>query len=175
MSEKETEYDAGPVQGSLNLGIEGAGDARRPRPLPAACAGQGDMVRVAPGKHGWIPSKACDPTSMPQYCLCRWAKQADGTYAPIPFPYRMVRLTPETTAQLGFISGGRQVRYDTILRLGRAGFIELVRISPNCWMIDLDSWFAHLAACMDDPDYWDDGGEARQQYNLANGLGVDHG
>jgi len=175
MNEEKAEYGQKPEQMRLDMGPEPAADASEARPLPAACQGRPEMVRVAPGKHGWLPAESCHPEQVPQYCLSRWARQPDGSYAPIPFPYRMVRLTPETTAQLGFVSGNRKVRYDTILRLGRAGFVELIRVSPNCWLIDLDSWFAHLGACMDDPDYWDEGGPAREQYNLANGLGVDHG
>ncbi|MGI5868669.1 MAG: hypothetical protein ACOX9C_04385 [Kiritimatiellia bacterium] len=113
--------------------------------------------------------------AVPQYVLCRWAKQPEGTYRPVPFPHRLIRMTPETTAMLGFRSGHRNVRYDTLLRLARAGFIEAFRVSPNCWMLDLDSWFAHLSACMEDPEFWEPGGPARERYNQANGLGVDHG
>ena len=136
-------------------------------------AGKPAMVRVAPGKHGWIPADWAKD-AIPQYVLCRWSKQPDGSYAPVPFPYRMVRMTPETTAMLGFTSGNRTVRYDTLLRLGNAGFIQIVRVSPNCWLIDLDSWFRHLADCMDDPEFWDNEGEARRNYNKANGLGIEH-
>ena len=132
------------------------------------------MVRVAPGRHAWVPAEACDPSAIPQYCICRWAKQADGTYHPIPFPYRLVRLTPETTSMLGFMSGNRDIRYSTLLRLANAEFVEIVRISPNCQMLDLDSWFRHLSECMEDPEFWDVGGEARERYNQANGLGVEH-
>jgi len=132
------------------------------------------MVRVAPGRHAWVPAAACDPATMPQYCLCRWAEQPDGTYVPIPFPYRLVRLTPKTTSMLGFMSGNRDIRYSTLLRLAAAEFVDIIRISPNCQMLDLDSWFQHLADCMDDPEYWEPGSEARERYNHANGLGIEH-
>ena len=67
--------------------------------------------------------------------------------------------------------GNERCRYDTILRLGRAGFIDVVRVAPNTILLDLDSWYRHLADCMDDPDRWDEGGEDREAYLKANGLG----
>ncbi len=136
-------------------------------------AARPEMVRVAPGKHAWVPAPTAQ-RKVADYVLCRWSRQGDGTYAPVPLPYRLVRMTPELTAMLGFVSGNRTVRADTLLRLAAAGFIECVRVSPHCWMLDLDSWFRHLSDCLDDPEFWDDGGEARRRYNLANGLGVEH-
>jgi hypothetical protein len=146
---------------------------RRPLAAMARETARPDMVRVAPGRHAWLPA---DParSAVSRHVLCRWSKQPDGTYAPVPLPCRLVRMTPETTAMLGFVSGNRTVRADTLLRLAAAGFIDCVRVSPHCWMLDLDSWFRHLADCLDDPEYWDEGGEARRRYNLANGLGVEH-
>lgn len=135
---------------------------------------QTDMVRVAPGRCAWIPAAGARQ-KVTRHVLCRWSLQADGTYVPVPMPYRLVRLTPETTAMLGFVSGGRRTRADTVLRLAAAGFVECVLISPKCWLIDLDSWIRHLEACMMDPEYWETGGEALERYNAANGLGVDHG
>ena len=145
------------------------------RPLAAAArdAARPDMVRVAPGRHAWVPAGVAQGR-VAGHVLCRWSRQPDGTYAPVPLPYRLVRMTPELTAMLGFVSGNRTVRADTLLRLAAAGFIECVRVSPHCWMLDLDSWFRHLADCLDDPEYWDEGGEARRRYNLANGLGNEH-
>ncbi len=170
--ENEVKYD----QPELDLGLPPGCGGVRTAPLAEALeeAARPDMVRVAPGKHAWVPAEWAKD-AVPRHVLCRWAKQPDGTYHPVPFPHRLVRMTPETTAMLGFVSGNRNVRSDTLLRLARAGFIECVRVSPNCWMIDLDSWFAHLSACLDDEELWEPGGEAREQYNRANGLGVEHG
>ena len=165
------------IQDELNLGMEAVAEKLRASSAfhdAVASVVKPEMTRVAPGRHAWVPKTACDPAQIPQYCLCRWAKQEDGTYAPIPFPYRLVRLTPETTSMLGFISGNRDIRYSTLLRLANAEFVDVFKISPNCAMLDLDSWFKHLAECMSDPEYWDPGGEARERYNLANGLGVEH-
>ena len=132
---------------------------------------QPTMVRVAPGRHAWIPrDKATPPDG---YALCRWSRQADGTYAPVPVAGRYVRLNSQVAASLGFVSDGTsdRNRYDTILRLGRAGFIDLVRVAPNTILLDLDSWYRHLADCMDNPEMWDEGSEDLKIYLKANDLG----
>ncbi|MBR3086570.1 MAG: hypothetical protein IKH04_09245, partial [Kiritimatiellae bacterium] len=81
------------------------------------------------------------------------------------------RLDARLLALLGFMSGSRPGRYATLLRLARAGFVEMVKVSPGCWLLDLDSWHRHITACMDDPDMWEPGSEAVRRYNYANGLG----
>ena len=154
-------------------------------PPPLSVEPEPDMVRVAPGKHAWVPKSAATPPD--QYVMCRWSRQADGTFAPVPVAGRYVRLDSKTATLLGFpmrgvegsaSRGGRdgtgnheRCRYDTILRLGRAGFIDIVRVAPNTILLDLDSWYRHLADCMDDPDRWDEGKEDRETYLNKNGLG----
>ena len=130
-----------------------------------------DMVRVAPGRHAWVSKDAATPPD--GYALCRWAKQEDGTFAPIPVAGRYVRLTSQVAATLGFIGDGTsdKNRYDTILRLGRAGFVDLVRVAPNTILLDLDSWYRHLADCMDNPEMWDEDSEDLKTYLKVNGLG----
>ena len=129
------------------------------------------MVRVAPGRHAWVPKDAATPPD--EYAVCRWSKQPDGTYAPVPVAGRYVRLDGRTASLLGFPARGEEdrCRYDTILRLGRAGFVDVVRVAPNTILLDIDSWYRHLADCMDDPDRWEEGSEDRETYLKANGLG----
>jgi len=132
------------------------------------------MVRVAPCRHAWVPKSAATPPD--EYVMCRWSRQADGTFAPVPVAGRYVRLDSKTSTLLGFPKrevedGGERCRYDTILRLGRAGFVDVVRISPGTMLLDLDSWYRHLADCMDDPERWDEGSEDRETYLKANDLG----
>ena len=149
-------------------------DARDLVPPPLSVEPEPDMVRVAPGRHAWVPKRAATPP--PEYVVCRWSKQADGTWAPVPVARRYVRLDSSTATLLGFPARAgsdarERCRYDTILRLGRAGFVDLVRVAPNTILLDLDSWYRHLADCMDDPDRWEDGREDRKTYLKANGLG----
>lgn len=143
-------------------------------PPPLAAEPEPAMVRVAPGRHAWVPKSAATPPD--EYVMCRWSKQADGSYAPVPVAGRYARLDSRLAAKLGFPARSadderERSRYDTILRLGRAGFVDVVRVAPNTILLDLDSWYRHLADCMDDPDRWDEGGEDRETYLKANGLG----
>ena len=149
-----------------------AADGLPPASLPVEP--EPDMVRVAPGRHAWVPKSAATPP--PEYVMCRWSKQADGTYAPVPVAGRDVRLDAKTAMLLGFPArtddnGNERCRYDTILRLGCAGFVDLVRVAPNTILLDLDSWYRHLADCMDDPERWEEGREDRKTYLMKNGLG----
>lgn len=142
-----------------------------------------EMIRVAPGRRAWVPKDAAKPPD--EYVMCRWSKQPDGTYAPVPVAGRYMRLDARVAALLGFPStrprdvrasqrprdGKERCRYDTILRLGRAGFIDVVRVAPNTILLDLDSWYRHLSDCMAAPDRWEEGSEDRETYLKANGLG----
>ena len=143
----------------------GSGDAAASaRLLEAAKA---DMVRVAPGVHVWRPR---DAARVPETALCRWA-QVQGGYAPVPIAGRYVRLTAPVAARLGFRNAEKDHRYDTLLRLGRAGFVDIAHVSPGCYMIDIDSWHRHLADVLDDEGYWDEGRGNIEKYFDANGLG----
>lgn len=128
-----------------------------------------DMVRVAPDRQAWIPAEHVNEP--PEFCLCRWTRTSQGNFAPIPVAGRWVRLTEALAASLGFTDGKRRRRYETLMRLGRAGFIDLLHLSPGCWMLDLDSWFRHLAECAENPEMWEEGSEERQTYLHLNGLG----
>lgn len=128
---------------------------------------RGEMVRVAPEMSAWVPRESCTP---PKYVVCRWTKQEGGTYHPVPIGGRFVRLTPGVAAALGFAHLGRRLRYETIMRMWRAELIDMVHITPGCYLLDIDSWYRHLADCLANPDMWEVGGEAREDYRFKNGL-----
>jgi len=151
-----------PAAESPRSGREPAADRLRALAKP-------DMVRIAPGTHAWVPADAT--RGAPQFVLCRWTKCDEGAYRPIPVASRLARVTAELMACLGFTDGSKRKRYETLMRLGRAGFIDLVHASPGVWMLDLDSWFRHLAECAEDPEKWDEGGEDLETYLHANALG----
>lgn len=121
------------------------------------------MVRVAPGVHGWVPGDAA--AKVAEYVLCRWSKQRDGSYAPVPVGGTWAKLTPGLCETLGFAGG-----LDTIKRLAVAGFVDASQISPGVMLLDLDSWTRHLVACMDDVDRWAEGTEDLKEYLWKNGL-----
>lgn len=129
---------------------------------------RGEMVRVGPEEYAWVPRENC---VMPKYVVCRWVKAGDGKCRPVPVGGRFVRLCPEVAAELGFRHLSRRVRYETIMRLWRADMVELVKISPQCYLLDLESWFRHLSECAENPEMWDKDGEAIAEYRFKNGLG----
>jgi hypothetical protein len=126
---------------------------RPPAPLPARLAAitRPDMAQIAPGKYA--------PTSdkVPEMTLCTWQKAGDNHYHPVPVAERWVQVDRFLLRSLGF--QGPRPRADVLLRLGRAGFIEIIRATPGCHMLNLDSWFNHLRRCAEDPFFWED--EAR--------------
>lgn len=113
------------------------------------------MVQVAPGRY--VPA---NEQELQEYCLCRWQKMPEGNYMLIPENVRLVRLTAQLGHALGFPG-----QHQTIYRLGRAGFIEVVWVSPQCAMLNLDSWFNHLRRCAEDPEFWDPEGDNRKLYS----------
>ena len=105
------------------------------------------MIMVGPGRY--VP--ADNKSGAPDYTLCTWTRNADGTYAPQPDQTRFFRLTEALVRRLGF-----HERPDTILRLGRAGFVEVVKVAPGTHLLNLDSWWNHVRRCAEDPEFWDD-------------------
>lgn len=127
-----------------------------------------DMIRISPDKYGWVPKHG---GNVPNVCVCRWVPQKDGGYVPIPMGGRWARVSSSLCAAMGFRDGEKVRRHETLLRLHRAGYIDMTQISPSCWMIDLDSWFRHLADCANNPEMWEEGSEDRRNYLDKNGLG----
>lgn len=126
------------------------------------------MVRIAPGKNGWVPRDGLTPD---KYCLARWTCNPEGAYSLVPIGGRYVRLTEDLAAELGFRDLGRHRKYETLVRLARAGYVDLVQITPGVRLLDIDSWFRHLTDCMSNPDMWEEGTEDRACYLKVNGLG----
>lgn len=168
---KQGEFDLG-LEATVSAVMDDRAEKRRKRPTlheAVAAATKPDMVRVAPDRHAWVPAQSGEQPA--QFVLCRWSKQRDGTHVPIPVAGRLVRVGPDLLALMGFNTGRRSSRYETLYRLANAGFIEMVRISPGCWLLDLDSWYRHLSKCMEEPEMWDDGAEDRDHYLHVNALG----
>jgi hypothetical protein len=111
-----------------------------------------EMVRVAP--HEYVP---VDPAGQPpDAVLAVWQKTSSGTYQAVPMTDRMLRLTSKLAAVLGFAGS-----YDTLHRLGRSGFIEIVKVAPHTTLLNVDSYYRHLRRCAEDPYFW----EAENNYN----------
>jgi hypothetical protein len=122
-------------------------------------AARPDMVQVAPGR--WAPRPG---RKAPDMTLATWQQNADGTYTPTPMTERMVKLTRKLTTLLGFPG-----QFETIRRLGRAGYVECIKLTPHIYMLNLDSWFGHMRRCAEDPDFWDADGKNLRAYRQAQG------
>lgn len=129
-----------------------------------------EMVRVAPEKYAWVTAEHC--TEVPEYCLARWVKSSeDSLYRLLPVSGAWVRMTSRVADLLGWNEVDRKSRYDTLKRLGNAGFIEFVHAAPGLHFLELRSWFRHLADCQENPDIWEKGSDDLKVYQEANGLG----
>lgn len=131
-----------------------------------------DMLRITPSTSNapavYVPKPG---TRVPDLVLARWSELSDGRYHLVPVAGRWARLSTELCTILGFRDMNRNRKYETMMRLGRAGYIEIVKVSPGCWMLDLDTWWRHIADCMESPEMWDEGSEERANYLQKNGLG----
>lgn len=125
----------------------------------------GKLVQVAPGR--WAMRGGPDP----EYILAEVFRHADGTLGFRPSGEgRYVKLSARLGEMLGFPG-----QLHTIRRLARAGFIRMPQPSPSVYLLDLDSWFAHMAATEDDPEFWAPEGKNLRRYRMANGLRCDRG
>lgn len=118
-----------------------------------------NMVEVAPGRYA--PADPQIPVA--EYTVARWHKNGDGTWRAVPFKEPFLRLDQRLATLLGFNSRG----WNTIRRLGRAGYVEIIQIAPGTSLINLDSWFNHLRRCAENPEIWDRGGKDLKAYQAA--------
>jgi hypothetical protein len=105
------------------------------------------MVCVAPGLYR--PLDASKP--IPDITVSAWVPDRSGFYRAVPVQDNFVRWDRRMADMLGF--KGRN--YATILRLGKAGFIELVKIAPFTQFINLTSFWNHIRRCAEDPEFWE--------------------
>lgn len=101
-------------------------------------------VEVGPGR--WSMRR---PGKLPGHVVCRVHKLADGSVRFEPLPERLVKITPAIVKALGL-----GTRTDTLHRLGRAGFVEVLFPSPNLAMLNVDSLMNHLRRVAEDPEFW---------------------
>jgi hypothetical protein len=119
------------------------------------------MVQVAPGKYLRSPNTGAEQQA-DGVTLARWSANGDGTYSPLPYTEPMVRVDARLIHLLGF-----RGQWHTLARLARAGFIEMIRIAPGTTMLNLNSYFNHLARCAEDAEFWDKGKGNFEEYRKA--------
>lgn len=116
------------------------------------------LVKVAPGKY----APALRNGKAPDMTICFWHRNEDGTVSPMPVTQRLVRLDSDVATLLGFAG-----QYNTLRRLGEAGFIEIVKAAPGFTLLNVDSWFNHLRRCAENPNFWDRKGKNFLTYKVV--------
>ena len=114
------------------------------------------MVKISPGLYA-----PADPhVDVPETGVGMFFPDGKGRYEFSPVQERMVKMTEDLLERLGMKN-----RKQTMLRLSRAGFIEIVKPGPGIHLLNLDSWFNHLARVAEDPEeFWDRAGANFKHY-----------
>lgn len=116
------------------------------------------MVEVAPGRFILAPAGR----QAPDVVMCRALPAGDGTWKLCPECVTWSRVNGGLLKALGIAN-----QWQTLYRLSRAGFIEMVRVAPHTYLLNLDSWFNHLTRCAEDTEFWDKEGANREEYRRS--------
>jgi hypothetical protein len=116
----------------------------------------------------WRPA---DESKVPRYGRFKWVPNGDGTFRPAPQESPFVIVSREVLDEIGFKGMTRSVSDTTLRRLAVAEEILMFHVSPRVRMLDLDSWWKYVDECISDPDRWEEGGEAWENYMFRNALG----
>ena len=116
------------------------------------------MIRIAPNLYA--PDPACP--KVPEFSIGKFVEVTAGRYEFRPVLENFVRVNQDVLQKLGI---GRQ--WHTLVRLSRAGFVELIKVAPGCYLINLDSYYNHVRRCAEaGPEFWDKPGHL-EQYRRA--------
>lgn len=94
------------------------------------------LREVAPGRY--VPTDP-DIHELPDVLLCKLTPCGNGEYRLDPFREDWLPIRKDTLQQIGM---HRQV--DTLNRLAKAGFIEIIAVAPQTHLLNLTSWYNHL-------------------------------
>jgi hypothetical protein len=100
--------------------------------------------------------------AVPAFGLVEWVRTADGKFeARLITHDQWIALSRYPADQIGL-----PISRDTLLRLGRAGFIRMRRPTPFEWQYHLGSLIEHLEAA-EEEDFWDETNIKRYREALA--------
>lgn len=110
-------------------------------------AGTDHSIEVVPGK-----TIAELPTGvMPKVAIADWMPVGDGTHRAVARIHdKTIRITAKIIRQLGL-----GISWQTLHRLGRAGFVEVIQKAPSTYNLNLESYYAHVEAVKADPEFWE--------------------
>ncbi len=158
------------VQGDLPMGLR-ALKATAPKSEPVRVAlpmkqGTAKELRevtrpvlrqIAPGKWRADPGRV-----VPEYVLSIMVPAKDGTYEMRPMSGNLAKIETPLLQALGMVE-----QVDTLYRLARAGFIEIIRFTPQVSYLNLQSLYNHFARVAEDPEFWEEGKGNLEEYRRA--------
>lgn len=116
------------------------------------------MLQVGPS----VYIKNPDAKSPQDYTIAQFVPDGEGQFRLVAHPERMVRLTQEVLDMIG-MSNQRM----TMVRLAKAGLIEMIAVAPRTYSLNLDSWYNHVRYCAEHPDCWEEGQKYLKEYRRA--------
>lgn len=123
------------------------------------------LREVAPGRY--VPTDAAIK-DLPEVLLCKLVPTGDGEYRLDPFREDWLRMDADSLRQIGM---HRQI--DTLNRLAKAGFIEIVQVAPKTSLLNLTSWYGHLRRVAevqaDGERFWEEGRGNIELYRETGG------
>lgn len=124
--------------------------------------GKSRQIEVAPGK----TIVDLPPQEVKRVAVATLLPTGDpSTYKAVAKVHDVnMRLTAELLKTLGIGS-----RTDTMRRLIKAGFVDGCRVAPTCYLVNIESYFAHVAAVKkaaeEGREFWDE--ENLSRYRAA--------
>lgn len=128
--------------------------------LAKACrkAARAPLTQVAPGI--WMRTETAKKP--PEVVLAHLIEEPDGRYRVVPIFEELVRVDIKLLKLLGI-----EKQRNTLSRLIDSGLVEGVKIAPGTTLLNLASWFNHVARCAEDPYLWEKGRGYLEQYREA--------
>lgn len=126
---------------------------------------KGNLIEVAPSLY-----RPVNPADVPDVILARLESAGNGAYRLVPAGEAWARLDSTTVQALGFAG-----RWDTIMRLGLAGFIEVVKPAPGTTLLNLASWWGHLRRVSEDPWFWENDSRMEAYREACRAIPTRHG
>jgi hypothetical protein len=123
------------------------------------------LREIAPGRY--VPTHP-EAHEIPDTLLCHVVPVGNGEYTIQPFREDWMRCSGKNLAKIGM-----ERSIDTLKRLAKAGFVEMVPVAPGTYLLNLTSWYNHLrrgaSAQADEEEFWEPGRGNLEAYRETGG------